>query len=226
MENIGIVVAMDEEKAEIEKLISNKEIKKINNLKFIIGKIKDKNIVLIQCGVGKVNAARTTQKLIDKFNVTTIINVGVAGAINSNLKIGDVIIAKKVIQHDFDITAFGHNKGYITDVGEGIESDKNLLEKVKEISQENSYKTKIGIIATGDIFCTDIKMKEKINNKFNADVVDMECGAIAQVSFLENIPFLAIRSVSDIPNGDNAKTFDENLKTASKIASEVLYNIL
>ena len=226
MENIGIVVAMDEEKAEIEKLISNKEIKKINNLKFIIGKIKDKNIVLVQCGVGKVNAARTTQKLIDKFNVTTIINVGVAGAINSNLKIGDVIIAKKVIQHDFDITAFGHNKGYITDVGEGIESDKNLLEKVKEISQENSYKTKIGIIATGDIFCTDIKMKEKINNKFNADVVDMECGAIAQVSFLENIPFLAIRSVSDIPNGDNAKTFDENLKTASKIASEVLYNIL
>ena len=226
MENIGIVVAMDEEKAEIEKLISNKEIKKTNNLKFIIGKIKDKNIVLIQCGVGKVNAARTTQKLIDKFNVTTIINVGVAGAINSNLKIGDVIIAKKVIQHDFDITAFGHNKGYITDVGEGIESDKNLLEKVKEISQENSYKTKIGIIATGDIFCTDIKMKEKINNKFNADVVDMECGAIAQVSFLENIPFLAIRSVSDIPNGDNAKTFDENLKTASKIASEVLYNIL
>lgn len=226
MENIGIVVAMDEEKAEIEKLISNKEIKKTNNLKFIIGKIKDKNIVLIQCGVGKVNAARTTQKLIDKFNITTIINVGVAGAINSNLKIGDVIIAKKVIQHDFDITAFGHNKGYITDVGEGIESDKNLLEKVKEISQENSYKTKIGIIATGDIFCTDIKMKEKINNKFNADVVDMECGAIAQVSFLENIPFLAIRSVSDIPNGDNAKTFDENLKTASKIASEVLYNIL
>ena len=226
MENIGIVVAMDEEKAEIEKLISNKEIKKTNNLKFIIGKIKDKNIVLIQCGVGKVNAARTTQKLIDKFNITTIINVGVAGAINSNLKIGDVIIAKKVIQHDFDITAFGHNKGYITDVGEGIESDKNLLEKVKEISQENSYKTKIGIIATGDIFCTDIKMKEKINNKFNADVVDMECGAIAQVSFLENIPFLAIRSVSDIPNGDNAKTFDENLKTASKIASEILYNII
>ena len=226
MENIGIVVAMDEEKAEIEKLISNKEIKKTNNLKFIIGKIKDKNIVLIQCGVGKVNAARTTQKLIDKFNITTIINVGVAGAINSNLKIGDVIIAKKVIQHDFDITAFGHNKGYITDVGEGIESDKNLLEKAKEMNKDNSYKTKIGIIATGDIFCTDIKMKEKINNKFNADVVDMECGAIAQVSFLENIPFLAIRSVSDIPNGDNAKTFDENLKTASKIASEVLYNIL
>ena len=226
MENIGIVVAMDEEKAEIEKVISNKEIKKINNLKFIIGKIKDKNIVLVQCGVGKVNAARTTQKLIDKFNITTIINVGVAGAINSNLKIGDVIIAKKVIQHDFDITAFGHNKGYITDVGEGIESNNNILKKVKEIRQDNSYKTKIGIIATGDIFCTDIKMKEKINNKFNADVVDMECGAIAQVSFLENIPFLAIRSVSDIPNGDNAKTFDENLKTASKIASEVLCNIL
>ena len=226
MENIGIVVAMDEEKAEIEKLISNKEIKKTNNLKFIIGKIKDKNIILVQCGVGKVNAARTTQKLIDKFNVTTIINVGVAGAINSNLKIGDVIIAKKVIQHDFDITAFGHNKGYITDVGEGIESDENLLEKAKEMNKDNSYKTKIGIIATGDIFCTDIKMKEKINNKFNADVVDMECGAIAQVSFLENIPFLAIRSVSDIPNGDNAKTFDENLKIASKIASEILYNII
>ena len=91
---------------------------------------------------------------------------------------------------------------------------------------ERSYVIKSGIIATGDIFCTETYMKDKIRAKFDADVVDMECGAIAQVCYLDNVPFIAVRSISDTPNGKNAKTFDENLKLASKRCSNILKEFL
>ena len=84
------------------------------------------------------------------------------------------------------------------------------------------YKVKIGVVATGDIFCTEVVMKDKIRTKFNADVVDMECAAIGQVAFLNGIPFMAIRGVSDSPNGENASTFDENLNLASQRCAEIL----
>ena len=224
MNYIGIVVAMEEERNAIEKLMKDKETEQIYNLTFTKGKIENKNCILVESGVGKVNAARTTQILITKYNPEKIINAGAAGAINQFLEIGDVVIAKHVIQHDFDITAFGHNKGYITGVGENIKCDEEMLNtfKNKIENMKEKYKIKIGIVASGDIFCTDITMKDKINTKFNADVVDMECAAIAQVAYLDNIPFISIRSVSDIPNGKNETTFDENLKLASERCAKIV----
>ena len=111
MKYIGIVVAMDEERQEILDLMKDTQVKQIYNLRFITGKIQKKNCVLIKSGIGKVNAARTTQILIDNFDLECVINAGAAGAINYLLNIGDVVIAKHVVQHDFDITAFGHSKG-------------------------------------------------------------------------------------------------------------------
>ena len=110
MNYIGIVVAMQEEREAIENLMEDKEKEQIYNLTFIKGKIEKQNCILVESGVGKVNAARTTQILVNKYNPEKIINAGSAGAINQLLEIGDVIIAKHVVQHDFDITAFGHNK--------------------------------------------------------------------------------------------------------------------
>ena len=120
---------------------------------------------MIKCGVGKVNAARATQVMLDHFKIDYIINLGVAGALSSMLDVGDVVIAKKVIQHDFDITAFGHSKGYITGVGAFIESNHNLLEEFSSVLEEmpeRNYKIKMGIVATGDIFCTESWMKDMI----------------------------------------------------------------
>lgn len=229
MEKIGIVVAMEEEYSEIEKIITSKKSEKICNIDFVEGEIKNKSCILTKSGVGKVNAAMTTQILIDKFDIDYILNVGVAGAINSNMKIGDVIIGEYVVQHDFDITEFNHPKGYITGIGDKVLCDEKLISKFNSSIQKNksvNYVIKNGIVATGDIFVTDIKMKEKIRKKFNADVVDMECGAIAQVSHLNNKPFLVIRAISDCPNGNNAKTFDENLELASKRCADVLQELL
>ena len=229
MDKIGIVVAMQEEREAIEKILENVEVEQVCNLRIIKGEIKNKECILVECGVGKVNAARATQVIIDKFEVDTIINVGVAGAVNPMLEIGDIVIGKYVLQHDFDITAFGHSKGYITGVGDRINcTDKynKQVEKIIDESIEKKYQVKLGIVATGDIFCTDIDMKNKIQAKFDADVVDMECAAIGQVAYLNDIPFAVIRSVSDTPNGENAKTFDENLKLASKRSANMLEEML
>ena len=220
---------MDEEREEIINIMKDVEVKQVYNLRFLVGKIQGKNCIIAKSGVGKVNAARTTQIMIDNFELSYVINIGVAGAINGLLNIGDVIIAKHVVQHDFDITAFDHSKGYITGVGDRVKYDEQLVsefEQVIESQPEKNYRIKMGIVATGDIFCTEIWMKDKIRVKFDADVVDMECGAVAQVCYLDRIPFIAIRCVSDTPNGDNASTFDENLKMASRRCANILKECL
>ena len=190
MKYIGIVVAMDEEREEILELMTNVQVKQIYNLRFLTGKINNRDCILIKSGVGKVNAARTTQVLLDNFEVEFVINAGAAGAVNYLLNIGDIVIAKHVVQHDFDITAFGHSKGYITGVGDKVQCDLGLVsafENMLKNMPELSYNIKLGIVASGDIFCTSIDMKNKINSKFNADVVDMECAAVGQVCYLDDI---------------------------------------
>ena len=219
MKEYGIIAAMKEEMQEIKNIMQEIKEEKIYELTFIKGKINDKNIVLVEAGVGKVNAARVTQILIDKFDVQAIINVGSAGSANDELDIGDIVIGKKIVQHDFDITAFGHPKGYISNVGQYVESDAQLINKMEQTINkldQNEFKIKIGTIASGDIFCTELQMKNKIRTKFNADAIEMEGAAIAQVCKLDNIPFIIIRSISDKPNGNNEITFDKFLEKASK----------
>lgn len=215
----GIIAAMQEEMQEIKKIMVGTEENKIYDLTFFIGKINNTEVVLVEAGVGKVNAARTTQILIDNFEIGAIINVGSAGAANDELDIGDIVIGKKLVQHDFDITAFGHPKGFISNVGQYVESDSKLIKKMEqtiEELQDKEFKIKIGTIASGDIFCTEIKMKEKIRSKFEADAIEMEGGAIAQVCKLDKVPVIVIRSISDSPNGNNNVTFDQFLEKASK----------
>ena len=219
MKEYGIIAAMQEEMQEIKNIMEEIKEQKIYDLTFIKGKINDKDIVLVKAGVGKVNAARVTQILIDNFDIQAIINVGSAGSANDELDIGDIVIGKKIAQHDFDITAFGHPKGYISNVGQYVESDVQLIKKMEQTINKldsNEFKIKIGTIASGDIFCTELQMKNKIRTKFNADAIEMEGAAIAQVCKLDNIPFIVIRSISDKPNGNNEITFDKFLEKASK----------
>lgn len=229
MKKYGIIAAMQEEMQEIEKIMEEKQNQKIYELNFITGKINSTEVVLVEAGIGKVNAARTTQILIDNFNIDAIINVGSAGSANDELNIGDIVIGNKIIQHDFDITAFGHPKGFISNVGQYVESDSTLIEEMEQTiskMQDNEFKIKIGIIASGDIFCTELKMKEKIRSKFNADAIEMEGAAIAQVCKLDNIPFLIIRSISDKPNGNNHITFEQFLEKASKRCAKIIKEFL
>ena len=217
----GIMVATPEEMKELKSIMVESEKITIFNLDFYKGKINRKEYVLVKCGVGKVNAARTTQILIDNFNIESIINVGVAGGLNNNINIGDIIIGENLVQHDFDITAFGYEKGYISETGRFFESDKELIEKCKKVKIDN-VQIMLGTIASGDIFCTDIKMKEEIRTKLNSDCVEMEGAAIAQVSYLCNVPFVVIRAISDIPNGNNQIDYDEFVEKAANNCAEFI----
>ncbi len=221
---IGIIVAESEEMEAVKNIMKNIEIKNIYEFKVVIGEINNKTYILIKSGVGKVNAARTAQILIDKFDIEYIINVGSAGALNAKLNIGDIVIGSKLVQHDFDVTAFGREKGYISEVGKFFESDLEIIKKAKEV-KINDINIVLGTIASGDIFCTDVKMKEEIRKEFNADCVEMEGAAIAQVCFLSKVPFIIIRSISDIPNNNNQIDFKNYIKLASKNCAELISRI-
>lgn len=225
MKKVGIIAAMQEEMTAIKEMMENVFEKQIYELIFIEGKINQKECVLVQCGVGKVNSSRVTQILIDNFKIDYVINVGSAATANDELEIGDIVIGENLVQHDFDITAFGHKKGYISNVGESLKSDEILIEKFKKVINQihnKDYKIKIGTIASGDIFCTENTMKEKINKKFNADAIEMEGAAIAQVCYLDKIPFIVVRSISDSPSGNNNLTFEKYLELASKRCRDII----
>lgn len=219
MNKIGIIAAMEQEMQEIKKIIIDIKVSKIYDLVFYEGSINLKSVVLVESGIGKVNAARVTQILIDKYKVTSIINIGSAGAANSKLNIGDIVIGDNLVQHDFDITAFGHPKGYISNIGVNIQSDKQMVNKMRNIIENidiSGEKVIIGTIVSGDIFCTDVSMKDKIRKKFNAEAIEMEGAAVAQVCKLCNVPFVVVRGISDSPNGNNNITFEKYLEKASK----------
>ena len=153
---IGIIAAESKEMNEIKKLMKNIEEKDLFNLQFFTGKIEEEECVLVECGEGKVNAARTTQIMIDNFKIDKLVNVGSAGAINEDLNVKDVVIADKLVQYDFDISGLGYEKGEICNIGKYIYCDKTLVEECKkaiENIENESYKVVIGTIATADSFC-------------------------------------------------------------------------
>ena len=227
MKKIGMIAAMQEEFDVVKALLTDIDVVKKYNLEFCCGKLNEKDIVLVQCGVGKVNAARVTQVMIDMFEVAYIINVGVAGSLNDTLDIGDIVVGETLVQHDFDITASGnHPKGYINkELGRELKSDRELVEHCKYVIENKMMGShvKIGTIATGDVFCTEVVMKDEIVKEFNADCVEMEGAAIGQVCTLCNVPFLVVRSISDKPNGNNNIDFEKYLVSSSQKFGELLY---
>lgn len=214
---IGILVAEQKELEAINTYLTLKEIKNIKNNQFILGTINNIDVVIVKSCVGKVNAAITSQMLIDLFNVKMIINIGVSGSINEKLDIGDIVIGKKLVQYDFDTTAFGRKLGEIENIGEYIECNLDL-------SLFNNCK--LGIIASGDKFITDIEEKKKIRDIFKADCIEMEGASVAQVCYLNNIPFLIIRSISDKFNSDSKIEFDKFLDSSSQKVSKLLVDII
>jgi len=223
-EYIGIIAAENEEMVAIKEKMINIEEETIYNLTFYKGNISHAKYILVKSGVGKVNATRTTQILIDKFEVKSIINIGSAGGLNDNLHIGDIVIGEKLVQHDFDVTVFDREKGFIPETGKFFESDKTLIENIKDALNNinEDFNIHIGTIATGDTFLTDIDKKENIKLEFKADCVEMEGAAIAQTCKLCNIPFVVIRGISDVPNGENHIDFNTYLDMISKRVANLI----
>ena len=217
---IGIIVAEEKELNAVKNIMKNIEEINIYEKTFYKGTIENKNIVVVKSNVGKVISSRVCQILIDKFKPALVINIGTAGSVNNKLDIGDVVVADKLVQYDFDVTPFGRKLGEIENIGEYIEVDKNLLNLF------NNTNVIIGTIATGDKFIVNPEEKNNIKNIFNALCIEMEGASIAQVCFLDKVPFLVIRSITDKPDESSKIDFDTFLESSSIKAANILKEIL
>lgn len=225
MKIIGIILAMEEELNSILNELQSYETKEIKNIKFIESTINNNKIILALSGVGKVNSARCTQILIDLYNPNLIINTGVAGACTNNLKLLDIVVANKLYQHDFDITVFNHNLGYVPLIGDYNESEEELINDFINKTKDK-YNIKKGAIASGDQFINTIEQKQKISENFGALCCEMESASIAQVAKLNNIQFLIIRVISDVLTNDSNKEYEDYLNASCNVSANILINYL
>ncbi|NMB42512.1 MAG: 5'-methylthioadenosine/adenosylhomocysteine nucleosidase [Clostridiales bacterium] len=204
MNKIGIIGAMDEEVKELQKLMKNTKVESIATMDFYQGTIKDKNVVVVRSGIGKVNAAICAQILIDKFNVEGIINTGIAGSLEAKIDIGDMVLSSDAIQHDVDVRAFGHELGKIPRMENSVfVADSNMLGKAKSICKEvnSDINVYVGRVLSGDQFIQDKEKKDWLVSNFSGICVEMEGASIAHVAVLNNTPFLIIRAISDKADG-------------------------
>lgn len=225
---IGIIGAMEEEVAEILKFIEVKEKKEFYGYSFYEGIMNKKDVVLLQGGIGKVNAAISTSLLFTHYDIDFVINVGSAGGLHTNQKVGDVVISKTVAHHDVDVTAFGREIGEVPGLPKYFMANQNLLEKVEGILEKNAISSHIGLIVSGDQFISREDQVAKVQKNFpDAMCVEMEAAAIAQVCHVYQKDFIITRSLSDIFNcGDSSIQFDEYLKKASQASAKMCFDLI
>lgn len=183
-------------------------------------------LVIAYSKIGKVNASLTASTLIEKFGAQKLLFSGVAGAVNDNLKIGDLIIATKLAQHDLDITAFGHPHGFVPEGSVYVEADKSLIALAKSVALAKNITLQEGIIVTGDQFICDGNKKEWIKKTFNADALEMEGASVAVVCDALNVPFFILRSISDAADMDAGFSFDEFLNSSAKVSASFIIAML
>lgn len=224
---IGIIGAMEEEVEILKSSIENRETIQIAHVIFYKGNIEDKQVVLAQSGIGKVNAAITATLLINEFKPDLIINTGSAGSVDSELNIGDIIISNKVYYHDVNATAFGYKLGQVPSMPEVYETDKELIDLAKSSIEQLDLNGIVGEVATGDSFIGSIDQRKVIKSNFpTASVVEMEAGAIAQTSYQYNVPIIVTRAVSDLADKESDVTFEEFLKVACVNSSKIVKLLL
>ena len=226
MTKLAIMGAMQEE---IEPLLAHfKDVNVVEyaNNKFYEVSYNGLEIVIAYSKIGKVFASLTASTMIEKFGCDTLLFSGVAGGINPKLKIGDLIIADKLCQHDLDITAFGHPHGFVPGGKVFVETSKELREIAIKVANENDLNVIEGTIATGDQFVHSNERKEFIEKTFTADALEMEGASVAVVCDALNVPFFILRAISDTADMDAGFDFDEFLKSSAKNSADYLIKIL
>ena len=221
-EPIGIIGAMDSELSLLLASMQRQRREELYGITFHTGILYDRQIVLVKAGIGKVNAARCTQLMIDRYHPAAIINTGIAGGLAPMLQVGDIVVADGLVQHDFDVTAFGHVKGYLC-TGEDdrvptvFHTDRRISDALAKTAQVVICKEKVhtGLIATGDQFISGRDSRAAIYETFHALAAEMEGGAVAQAAALSGVPFAVIRAISDLADGTAAGSYDVFEKQAA-----------
>ena len=226
---IGIIGAMETEVAALKEAMETGRTEVISDMTFHEGLLHGREVVVVQCGVGKVNAAICTQTLIREFGVTHIINTGVAGSLNNQIDIGDFVICVDAVQHDFNVASLGFANGEIPYTGiAAFKADPLLREKAVEAVRTDAPDHQVfeGRVCSGDQFIFQISQKEEILRNFGGDCCEMEGAAIAQVCHLNHTPFVIIRAISDKPDGSIFVDFPEFSKEAAASCARIVCSMV
>lgn len=209
IKKIGIIGAMEEEVEALRaKLVSPQKMTKAS-MDFYSGTMNGTDVVIVRSGIGKVNAGICTQILADIYQVDAVINTGIAGSLQAKIDIGDVVISTDTVQHDMDATGFGYEPGVIPRMETScFPADPELARLAEEACREAVPEIHVftGRIVSGDQFVSDKAVKDRIAGQFGGMCTEMEGAAIAQAAYLNQIPFVIIRAISD--KADDSATMD------------------
>ncbi|MCR6095497.1 5'-methylthioadenosine/adenosylhomocysteine nucleosidase [Salipaludibacillus agaradhaerens] len=229
---IGIIGAMDEEVLYFRKRMVDFESISHGKQTFYKGRWHGHETIVVKCGVGKVNAAMVSQMLIDVYNVDKLIFTGVAGAVNPELNVGDILISQSCQQHDIEATALGFSQGVIPmyDGPSVFQADPTLLNiaysAANELAKKMEKAVLKGKVVSGDQFISDPSQVTLLREMFTADCVEMEGAAVAHVADFNHIPFVIIRSISDKADGKASGDFQTFMAEAAQTSAEIVSHML
>ena len=229
MVKVGIIGAMELEVSSLKGQLSGCRISKKAGMEFCEGKIGGVDVVVVRCGIGKVNAALCVQILCDDHHVTHVINTGVAGSLNNDLNIGDILISKDAVHHDVDVTIFSYRKGEVPQLGvREFPADPHLVEAAEKAISDNQPELnyRVGRVASGDQFISSSEVKERIISEFEADCAEMEGASIAHGAYLNGIPFVIIRAISDKADGSAEEDYPTFEKAAAAHCAKLVADML
>ena len=219
---IGIIGAMADEVAQLKKSMEIEETTEVASLSFCRGKLSGREVVVVRSGIGKVNAAICTQILVDQFHVDVIINTGIAGSLDAEIDIGDIVISTDAVVHDMDASIFGDPVGQIPQMDTfSFPADESLVKLAKEVNEKANpdVHTWIGRVVSGDQFVSSGEKKEQLIRVFDAKCTEMEGAAIAHAAYLNKISCVIIRAISD--KADNSAVVDYPAFEAAAIRHSV-----
>lgn len=211
---IGIIGAMETEVARLKEMMSSPTVTEVAGMRFFEGILCEKSVIIVQSGMGKVNAAACAQVLISNFRVTHIINTGVAGCLNPAIEIGDIVLGVDTLEHDYNLKIMGFKRGQIPSMPPAFKADETLLAVAEKASKKlpEGITVHKGRVVTGDEFICGKEAKEELVQLFQGWCCEMEGAAIAHVAYLNKIPFLVIRAISDKADGtatDDYQAFEK-----------------
>lgn len=229
MKKIGIIGAMELEVEALKEQMDVKNIIEKASMKFYEGTLRGKDVVIVQCGIGKVNAGICVQILADLFQVDAVINTGVAGSLRAEINIGDIVVSTDACEHDMDVTVLGYKQGIIPQMKESFfKADRQLVEAAIEVCREvnpdiNVYE---GRVLSGDQFISGEEIKNKLIDLFDGSCTEMEGAAIAHAAFLNEIPYVVIRAISDKADGSAHMDYPEFERAAAAHSAKLVENLV
>ncbi len=226
---IGIIGAMDLEVDALKSNMTEVSITSKAGMDFYDGVLNNVSVVVVRSGIGKVNAALCVQILADCFSVTHVINTGVAGSLNARLDIGDILISRDAVHHDMDATIFGYALGEVPQMGlREFTADQHLITLARESCERVNpdIRAVIGRVVSGDQFISSSEVKERLITNFAGDCAEMEGAAIAHGAYLNQIPFVIIRAISDKADGSAEMDYPTFEKEAARHSAAIVEDMI